>query len=56
VEVSNTVVHQALGFDRYKGFFSSAAPLSDDVFQYRPREVAVHRRPVYKASSRYTVS
>jgi len=27
-------VHQALGFDRAKGFYSSAAPLSDDVFQY----------------------
>merc|ERR1712223_1333132 len=27
-------VHQALGFERTKGWYSSAAPLSDDVFQY----------------------
>jgi len=27
-------VHQALGFERAKGWYSSAAPLSDDVFQY----------------------
>jgi len=27
-------VHKALGFDKTKGFYSSAAPLSDDVFQY----------------------
>lgn len=27
-------VHQALGFERARGFYSSAAPLSDDVFQY----------------------
>jgi len=56
VEVSKTVVHQALGFERFKGFFSSAVPLSDDVFQYRPRVAAVHRCPVYKASSRCPAS
>jgi len=27
-------VHKALGFENAKGFYSSAAPLSDDVFQY----------------------
>merc|ERR1719402_536107 len=27
-------VRKALGFERTKGFYSSAAPLSDDVFQY----------------------
>jgi len=27
-------VHKTLGFERTKGYYSSAAPLSDDVFQY----------------------
>ena len=27
-------VHEKLGFERTKGWYSSAAPLSDDVFQY----------------------